>query len=393
MRLNKLTHQKISRAGPGRYGDGGGLALLVSKSPDGSLNRKWIFRFTWRGKVTEHGLGGYGTTLTEARAKAAEARRMVRNGVNPIAAKKAVREHKATPTFGKCAMALIAAKQSEWRSDVHRKQWVTTLQTHAAPIWNTPVDQIDTAAVLGVLQPVWATIPETASRLRGRIEAVIDAARAKGFIGANEANPARWKGHLDHLLARRTQLSRGHHAAIDYRDVPAFLATISQVATVPAMALQFLILTASRAGEVLGAKWAEITGNVWTIHASRMKSGREHRVPLPERAMEIISKLAETRHSHFVFPGRYGRLSRSAMTVLVPTGFTLHGFRSSFRDWAGEETNFPRELAETCLAHSYGDATERAYRRGDALEKRRKLMDDWAAYCWQRHFGNVIKLL
>jgi integrase len=391
MKLNKLTANQVAHAQPGRYGDGGGLALHVTKSPDGSLNRKWVFRFHWHGKPTECGMGGRGTTLAEARAKAAEARRMVRAGINPVEAKRADKAVKATPAFGKCALELIAAKQSEWRNEVHREQWRTTLETFCAPIWDMPVDAIDTAAVLGVLQPVWQATPETASRLRGRIEAVIDAARARGHIPADRANPARWKGHLDHLLAKRTQLSRGHHAAMPYKDVPAFIATLRNAATLQATALEFLILTATRCGEVLGARWDEIDleAEIWTIPAKRMKAGREHRVPLSGRAVEILEKLAETRWSDLVFPGRHGPLTRSPVAELVPAGATIHGFRSSFRDWCGEETNFPRDLAEAALAHVSGDATERAYRRGDALEKRRVLMDAWATHCAGKSVDNV----
>jgi integrase len=394
MKLNKLTANQVARAQPGRHGDGGGLALIVSKAADGSLNRKYIFRFTWNRKPTECGMGGYGTTLAEARAKAIEARRMVRAGINPIEAKKAAKQHKATPTFGKCALELIAAKKSEWRSDVHARQWRETLETCCAPIWNTPVDAIDTAAVLGVLQPVWQATPETASRLRGRIEAVLDAARAKGFIAPNEANPARWKGHLDHLLAKRTQLSRGHHAALPYQDVPAFIGKLREVESIQALALEFIISTCARWGEIRGARWSEIdlAARVWVIPGARMKSGREHRVPLSARAMEILEKLAETQWSDLVFPGRHGQLSRSAVAELVPKGATLHGFRSSFRDWAGEETSFPREVAEQALAHVSGDATERAYRRGDALEKRRNLMDAWAAFCAKSSVDNVVHM-
>jgi integrase len=401
MKLSKLTANQVARAGPGRHGDGGGLALLVSTAKDGSLNKKFVFRFAWRGKPTEMGMGGYlegkGTTLAEARDKAAEARRMVRAGINPIEAKRAelaARDAPKKPTFGKCAFALIAAKRSEWRSAVHAEQWVTTLETFCAPIWNMPVDAIDTAAVLSVLQPVWQKTPETASRLRGRIEAVIDAARAKGFIGANEANPARWKGHLDHLLARRTQLSRGHHAAMPYADVPAFIDTLTHSGTLQALALEFLILTAARLGEVLGARWDEsdMAARVWTVPAARMKSGREHRVPLSSRAIEILEKLAEVKRSPFVFPGRHGALTRSPVAELVPEGATIHGFRSSFRDWVSEETSFPRELAEACLAHVSGGATERAYRRGDALEKRRMLMEEWAQHCAEKSVDNVVHM-
>lgn len=269
-----------------------------------------------------------------------------------------------------------------------------TLETYCKPIWDTPVHAIDTAAVLGVLQPVWQATPETASRLRGRIAAVLDAARARGFIGANIANPARWKGHLDHLLPKRTQLSRGHHAAMPYAEVPAFVATLGNAATMQAMALEFAILTAARWSEIRGARWSEIdmAGRVWTIPAARMKTGREHRVPLSGRTVEILEKLAETRWSDLVFPGRHGALSRSAVAELVPKEATLHGFRSSFRDWAGEETNFPREVAEGALAHATGDATERAYRRGDALEKRRALMDAWAQFCGQKSVDNVVHM-
>jgi integrase len=394
MKLNKLTANQVARAGPGRHGDGGGLALIVSKSPDGSLNRKYIFRFTWQGKPTECGMGGYGTTLAEARAKATEARRMVRTGINPVEAKRAAKRHVATPTFGKCALDLIRSKESSWRSDVHRRQWRESVETHAAPIWDLPVDAIDTAAVLGVLQPKWQATPETASRVRGRIEAVLDAARAKGFIAPNEANPARWKGHLDHLLPKRTQLSRSHYAAMDYRELPAFIAAISHDSTMRAMALEFLILTAARWGEARGARWGEIdmTAKVWTIPPARMKGAREHRIPLSGRAVGILEKLVETRWSDLVFPGRHGALSRSAVAELVPKGATLHGFRSSFRDWCGEETSFPSELAEAALAHVTGDATERAYRRGDALEKRRALMEAWAQFCGQKSVDNVVHM-
>jgi integrase len=388
MKLNKLTANQVAHAQPGRYGDGGGLALHVTKSPDGSLNRKWVFRFHWHGKPTECGMGGRGTTLAEARAKAAEARRMVRTGVNPIEAKRADKAHVATPAFGTCAVALIAAKQSEWRNEVHRKQWESTLRDHCAPIWNTPVDAIDTAVVLSVLQPVWQATPETASRLRGRIEAVLDVARARGHIPADRANPARWKGHLDHLLARRTALSRGHHAAMAYKDVPAFIATLSNAATLQATALEFLILTATRCGEVLGARWAEIDleAKVWTIPAARMKSGREHRVPLSGRAIEILERLAEVRCSPFVLPGRHDKsashhLTRSPVAELVPAGATIHGFRSSFRDWCADVARAPREIAEGCLAHTTGSAVEQAYLRSDVIERRRQLMDAWAMHC------------
>jgi integrase len=384
-----LTANQIERAGPGRYGDGRGLSLIVASAD----SKKWIYRFTWNHKPTEMGLGSaLAVTLKEARENAHDARRLVAQGINPIIARREGRKPKVlTPTFGKCALELIAAKRSEWRSAVHREQWRVTLETFCAPIWNTPVDAIDTAAALGVLQPVWQKTPETASRLRGRIEAVLDAARAKGHIAPNEANPARWKGHLDHLLAKRTRLSRGHHAAMAYKDVPAFIDALSD--SPQALALEFLILTAARLGEVLGARWAEIdlAAKVWTIPGARMKAGREHRVPLTGRAVEILERLSEVKCSQFVFPGRHGPLSRSAVVEIVPPGATIHDFRSSFRDWCGNETSVPREIAEQALAHATGDSTERAYRRGDALEKRRLLMDAWAQFCGGATAGNVIQ--
>jgi integrase len=385
MRLNKLTANQVAHAQPGRHGDGGGLALIVSKAPDGSLNRKYIFRFTWHGKPTECGMGGRGTTLAEARAKAIEARCMVRAGINPVEAKRAAKKHVATPSFGKCALDLIAAKKSEWRSKVHAAQWRETLETCCAPIWAAPVDVIDTAAILKVLKPVWQATPETAARLRGRIEAVLDAARARGFIAADKANPARWKGHLDKLLPKRKQHDRGHHAAMPYQDVSAFVATLRNAETIQATALEFLILTATRCGEVLGARWSEIdlAARVWVIPGARMKSGREHRVSLSRRAVEILERMTEVRTGDLVFPSRRrGRpLSRSAVAELVPAGATMHGFRSSFRDWCADVAHAPREIAEACLAHSVGNAVERSYLRSDVLERRRQLMDAWAMHC------------
>jgi integrase len=392
MKINKLTALAVSRAQPGRHGDGGGLALIVSRAPDGSLNRKYIFRFTWHGKPTECGMGGHGTTLAEARAKATEARRMVRAGINPIEAKRADKKRVATPAFGECALDLIKSKEKAWRSDVHRRQWRESLETHAKPLWSLPVDLVDKEAVRGVLGPIWQEIPETASRLRGRIESVIDYAKEHDWYTGE--NPAMWRGLKMAGFAPRHPLSRGHYAAMLYQDVPAFVDTLRHVETVQAMALEFLILTATRWGEIRGARWGEIdlARRVWTIPAARMKSGREHRVPLSARAVEILEKLAATRWSDLVFPGRHGLLSRSAVAELVPASATTHGFRSSFRDWCGNETSFPREVAEGALAHATGDATERAYRRGDALQKRSALMEAWAAFCAEKSVDNVVHM-
>jgi integrase len=276
----------------------------------------------------------------------------------------------------------IASKRREWRSEIHAAQWRTTIDEYCVPILDKPVDTIDTAAVLSILQPVWNRIPETASRLRGRVEAVLDYAKAHGLRSGE--NPAAWRNHLALVLPRRQKLSRGHHAALSYAEVPAFIAELRERETIPALALEFLILTVARAGEVLGATWDEIDfgAQVWTIPASCMKAGLLHRVPLSARAMEIVERMAEIRTGDLVFAGRRRRrpLAGTTLAALVP-GATVHGFRSAFRDWAGEETSFPREIAEQALAHATGGAVERAYRRGDALEKRRALMQAWASFC------------
>ena len=274
-----------------------------------------------------------------------------------------------------------------------------TLQRYCAPLRSRPVDEIDTAAVLEVLKPLWASVPETASRLRGRIETVLDAARARGLIGQHEANPARWRGHLDKLLPKRQKLTRGHHAAMPFADVPEFMARLRKRDAVAALALEFTILTAARTGEVLGARWDEIDFKqaVWTVPAARMKGGRAHRVALSGRALAVLKKLDAARTGEFVFPGqRPGKpLSGMAMEMILrrmkAEGVTVHGFRSSFRDWCGEVSTFPREVAEAALAHVAGDATERAYRRGDALEKRRALMEAWATYC-EPKADNVVSI-
>jgi integrase len=257
-----------------------------------------------------------------------------------------------------------------------------------------PVDTIDTAAVLSVLQPLWGRIPETASRLRGRIEAVLDYGKANGLRSGE--NPAVWRGHLALILPKRQKLSRGHHAAMPYPDIPGFLGKLREVESIHALALEFLILTAARSGEVLGATWDEIDidAQVWVIPASRMKAGREHRVPLSARATVILEQMASIRTGDLVFAGQRRRrpLSKTALAALVPDSGTVHGFRSSFRDWCGNETSFPREIAEQALAHASGDTTEQAYRRGDALEKRRGLMDAWASFCEPAGAGNVVPM-
>jgi integrase len=392
----KLSARAVATSKPGRYGDGGGLYLVVS--PSGA--RKWVFRFSFGGKVTEAGLGSAAVvSLAEARDKARDARKQVQAGANPIEAKRrAALIAAGTPTFGAIADALIAAKETEWRNEKHRAQWRMTLEHYAAPLRSRLVDEIDTTAVLAVLTPLWQAKPETASRLRGRIEAVLDAAKAQGYRSGE--NPAAWRGHLSHLLPKRGKLTRGHHAAMAYQDVPAFVARLRQRDAMAALALEFCILTTTRSGEVLGARWSEINmaAKVWTVPAGRMKAAREHRIPLADCALAILEKLSEARTGDLVFSGqRAGKaLSSMAMEMVLRRmrldGVTVHGFRSAFRDWAGNETHFPREVAEAALAHVIGDKAEQAYRRGDALEKRRGLMEAWANYCLPTQASNVVAM-
>jgi integrase len=391
----RLTARTVATAKAGRHADGLGLYLAVSETGA----RKWVYRFTIAGRVSEMGLGsGSAVTLAEARATAAEQRKLLAAGVNPLDAKrKATAFDGGKPTFGQVADAVIASKAPEWRNPKHRAQWVMTLETYAGLLRSRPVDQIDTDAVLAVLRPIWQEKPETASRLRGRIEAVLDAAKAQGHRTGE--NPAAWRGHLSHLLPKRGVLTRGHHAAMAYQDVPAFIGQLREREALAAMALEFCILTATRSGEVLGARWCEIdlAAKVWAVPAARMKAAREHRIPLSDRALAILEKLAQAKTGEFVFPGqRVGKsLSGMAMEMCLRRmnldAVTVHGFRSAFRDWAGNETHFPREVAEAALAHVVGDKAEQAYRRGDALEKRRGLMAAWASYCEPKKGDNVVR--
>jgi integrase len=391
--MGRLTARKVETAKPGVHLDGQGLRLIVGSTG----GRKWVFRFMRRGRSREMGLGGAGVSLAVARERAADARRMLAAGQNPIDAARLAKAGR--PTFGEVADDYLSAKQSEWRNAKHRAQWEMTLQCYCAPLRSRPVDEIGTTAVLEVLQPLWASIPETASRLRGRIETVLDAARARGLIGQHEANPARWRGHLDKLLPKRQKLTRGHHAAMPFADVPQFMARLRQRDAVAAMALEFTILTAARTGEAIGARWDEIDfeQSLWTVPAARMKGGRVHRVALSSRSLAVLKKLDAVRTDAYVFPGqRPGKpLSGMAMEMILRRmkidGVTVHGFRSAFRDWCGEVSTFPREVAEAALSHVAGDQTERAYRRGDALEKRRALMEAWATYCEPKS-GNVVSI-
>ena len=377
----KLTARKVETTRPGKYSDGGNLYLIVSRTG----SRKWMLRFTWRGQAKEMGLGSARSVpLADAREKAAAARRKIAQGFNPIDERK---RDGGIPTFGEMADDVREALSAGFRNEKHKAQWKATLETYAAPLRNKPVDTVATDDVLAVLKPIWMTKAETASRVRGRIEKVLDAAKAKGLRDGE--NPARWRGHLDHLLPRPSKLARGHHAAMPYEDVATFIAKLRAREATASLALELCILTAARSGEILGMQWSEIDidKKIWTVPANRMKAGREHRVPLSPRAVAILSQLEKPRTGDLVFPGqaRNKPLSNMAMEMMLRrmkvNNATVHGFRSSFRDWAGNVSNFPREVVETALAHVIGDKAEQAYRRSDALEKRRQLMDAWAAYC------------
>ncbi|AMJ63408.1 tyrosine-type recombinase/integrase [Bosea sp. PAMC 26642] len=378
---------------PGRHSDGGGLYLVVD--PSGA--KRWLFMFRMGSTRKEMGLGSLSAvSLAEAREKAAASRKMVDAGTNPIVARKSAEAMKdAASTFGEFTDALLPTITKGFRNPKHRDQWPSTLKMYAASLRPMKLDAIGTAEVLEILKPIWLSKAETASRLRGRIEHILAAASAQGLRTGE--NPARWRHHLDKLLPKRAKLTRGHHAAMPYGDVPAFVQDLRRRDALAARALEFLILTACRSGEVREATWAEIdlgTG-IWTIPAPRMKAGRPHRVPLTDRALDIVRALHEVRQNDLVFPG--GRKDRplssnaivSLMRRMEASQFTPHGFRSSFRDWAGESTTFPREVAEAALAHVVGDQTERAYRRGDALAKRRELMDAWSRFASAPKADNI----
>lgn len=394
--LNKLdprTAATIKTAG--RHSDGGGLYLSI----DPTGRRRWVFMYTRDGKRTELGLGGgRDLSLANARKEAGTLRTILASGGDPRSA----REKQERQTFGEVADAYVEAMRPSWRNAKHAAQWAMTLTKYAAPIRPRMVEAISTREILEVLQPLWQRTPETAERLRGRIENVLDAAKAKGLRSGE--NPARWRGHLDQLLPKRQRLSRGHHTALPYADVPAFMANLRGREATAARALEFAILTAARSGEVLGATWAEIDldGAVWTVPAARMKAGREHRVPLTTCAVELLRGLDAARDaekakpSDRVFPSAKGDkpLSSMAMAMLLRrmgSAVTAHGFRSAFRDWASETTGFPHEVCEMALAHTIGNKAEAAYRRGDLFNKRRALMDAWASYCGE-NAGNVVRL-
>jgi integrase len=370
--INRLVARSLPGLDkPGRHNDGGGLYLNVSKQGA----KSWVFMFKLDGnKRREMGLGSLATvSLADAREKARGLRSTISDGIDPLQPRGS-----GTELFSVVATDLIKALQPGWRSDKHGAQWTSTLKTHAASLWTKPVDTITTQDVLEVLSPIWSSVPETASRVRGRIERVLDAAKVRGLRSGD--NPARWKGHLEVLLPKRAIGSRSHHAAMPYAALPAFVADLRTRPALSARALEFLILTAARTSEVIKADWGEfnLKERLWIVPAERMKAKVEHRVPLVQRAVDILE------HVRFMGGDMPFKMSNMGMDMLLrrmgQDDYTVHGFRSSFRDWVGEETDFPREVAEAALAHQVGNEVERAYRRGDALDKRRKLMEAWAEY-------------
>ena len=412
--IGKLTALAVGKAKEkGLYADGGGLYLQVGVTG----GKSWLYRFMRHGAAHAMGLGAtHAVTLAEARVKAADCRKLLAAGQDPLDAKKTEQVQarlaaaKGT-TFEACAKAYIEAHKASWRQERHAKQWDQALSKHAHPVMGKlPVQLIDTALVVKVLEPIWQKKTETAKRLRGRIECILDWAKVREFRQGE--NPARWRGHLENLLAKPSKLIKVEHlAALPYTKVNGFLQSLEGQAGLGAQALKLVIFTACRSNEVLGAEWDEIDfeHKIWTIPAERMKAGKEHRVPLTAPALAVLKELKHERDkfatiraeepSPYVFPSPKGdgSLSNMAMLVLLRRmerkDITVHGFRSSFRDWAAEQTNFPREVAEAALAHVLQNRVEAAYRRSDLFDKRRLLMEKWARYCQQEQGEGVGKIL
>lgn len=391
-RLTVLSLRNISK--PGLYADGGGLYLQITKAGV----RSWLFRYMRNGKARGMGLGPCrDVSLSEARDKASTCKKQLRDGIDPLdekvntarAALISKTETPSCPTFRECAIAHIDAHKAGWKSEKHAAQWLSTLTTYAFPIIGEHlVAEVDTTAILKIIEPIWVEKTETASRLRGRIESILDSAKVRGYRSGE--NPARLKGHLDRLLPKQSKVSEvTHFAALHYSEIATFMKTLRNQNSMAAYALELLILSACRTNEVINATWHEVDldGGLWIIPAERMKARREHRIPLSQPATILFRKLEAIRQNDYVFPGqRQGKpLSNMAMLQLLKrmdrTDLTAHGFRSTFRDWAAECTHHPREIAEAALAHTLKDKTEAAYQRGDLLEKRSRMMQDWANFC------------
>jgi integrase len=388
-KLSSLTVQRISQ--PGRYADGHGLYLECSDRG----TKSWIFRFMLNGKARAMGLGPFPVIgLADARIKTLECRKLLLEGTDPIEARAIQRREREFDkakeiSFDACAAAYIESHKIGWKNAKHASQWVNTLATYVSPIFGSqPVQIVDTALVMRVLESIWQTKPETASRVRSRLELVLSWATTRGYREGE--NPARWRGHLDNLLPKRSSVKRvAHFAAMPINSVGNFMSALREQVGVAPRALEFLILCASRTGEVIGARWNEVNikDGTWIIPSERMKAKREHRVPLAPRAIEILKEMQRKDNPEYVFPSLSGDKPLSNMALLMllrrmEIGVTAHGFRSTFRDWAAERTNFPREVAEAALAHTLKDKVEAAYRRGDLFEKRRRLMTEWAKFCF-----------
>ena len=389
---------------PGRHPDGQAKGLYFRAVGDGKAY--WVYRYRVAGREREMSLGPYPeTTLEQARAKHAVVRAQVLNKSDPLAGKRNGKSTTATPntkpTFGVMADDFVATHEGGWRNPKHRWQWTQTLTSYCAPIRDMPVDQISTDDILAVLKPLWTRAPVTGSRLRGRIEKVIDAARALGHIDRDRANPARWRGHLELLLPKPAKLARGHHAAMPYADISAFVQRLRsmQAGSTAALAMEFVILTATRSGETLGAQWGEIDFDnaVLAIPPGRMKTNDAFSVPLSDRALDILRALeAERGKNPFVFAGRPQRpLSNMALAMLLRrmgVDVTAHGFRTSFRTWCSDVAHAEFEVAEQCLSHRVGSAVSRAYNRTSMLERRRPIMTAWANYIGGSDASNVVSL-
>lgn len=391
-KAKELSPLSVSRLdSPGLHFVGGVAGLVLQISAGGA--KSWILRISIAGKRRDMGLGGYPeVTLAMAKDRARHARDQVRNGLDPIEEARAKRSalqatRAAALTFDECAAAYVDAHETGWKSSKHAAQWRATLKAYATPIIGTLlVRDVQLAHVMQILEPIWASKTETASRLRGRLESVLDWATVRGYRSGE--NPARWRGHLDKLLPRRSKVAPvKNHAALPWQDLPEFMAELRRQAGAGAQALEFAILTAARSGEVRGARWSEIdlARQVWTIPAARMKAGKEHRVPLSPAVVALLSAQPRLAESDLVFVGYKGGplsdMTLSAVLRRMERAVTVHGFRSSFRDWAAESTAYPNEVAEMALAHGIADETEAAYRRGDLFVKRARMMADWAGYC------------
>lgn len=390
--IHRLSALSVARlTGPGYYCDGGGLYLQVS--PAGA--RSWVYRFRHAGRLREMGLGGLRrVSLADARERAQGCRRQLGNGLDPIEERRRERSQRAvqlarTKTFDECTTAYIKANRAGWKNEKHVAQWESTLATYASPfIGSLPVRDIDTTHIVSVLEPIWEAKPETASRVRGRVEAVLDWAKAHRY--RDDENPARWKGHLDKVLPARTKVRKvRHHAALPYAEVAAFIKTLRVQEGLAARALELAVLTAARTNEVIGARQSEfdLEAGMWTVPAERMKAQRAHRVPLSATAVVLVRRLLGDTDTELLFPGgkKEKPLSNMAMLTVLRRmkcdGLTVHGFRSTFRDWAAECTIYPNEMAEMALAHTVDDKVEAAYRRGDMFQRRRQMMDDWGMWC------------